>query len=415
MAKENTITVIDVGSSKISTITATINENRINVIGVSGPSESKGVNKGTIINIDQAVKAIERSIVKTEKMSGMSVENVFLTINGSHIESQTSKGQAAVLNESNEISRNDVERTLETARAVSLPSTREIIHVIPKDFKIDGNDGIHDPVGMYGNRLEVDTTIVHVSTMVSKNLKKCLSTLHIGVNELVYTGIAAGEAVLTDSEKEMGVALIDIGSTTTSLVVYNDRGATYCTTIPVGGKHITNDIAIHLRCPTETAEKIKIRLSQERVIPASTFETSRFNETLNPVEFGLDIDHISKRSLFKIIDDRVEEILNLVLIELKKTNLLNTIPAGIVITGGAAKTAGIERMAKGILKLPVKIGYPKGVDGMIEEISDPEYSASVGLLLYAAKKIHQNNDLSSFKNSDNFKSIFKKLKNILNQ
>ena len=410
MAKEKTISVIDVGSSKISSVTATISENRINVIGVSGASESKGVNKGTIINIDEAVKAIDRSIQKTDKMSGQSIESVYLTINGSHILSQTSKGQAAIINEQNEIRRSDVERTLETARAVSLPSTREIIHVIPKDFKVDGNDGIHDPVGMYGNRLEVDTTIVHVSSMVAKNLRKCLSTMSIHVEELVYTGIASGESVLTDSEKEMGVALIDIGATTTSLVVYNDRGASYCTSIAIGGKHITNDIAIHLRCPTETAEKIKIRLSQERVVPASTFESSRFNETLNPVEFGLDTDHISKRSLFKIIDDRVEEILNLVLIELKKTNLLNTIPAGIVITGGGAKTAGMERMAKAILKLPVKIGYPKGVDGMVEEISDPEYAASVGLLIYAAKKIHSQSDLSSYKLNDNLNTIINKIK-----
>ena len=413
MAKEKTISVIDIGSSKISSATATVSENRINVIGVSGASESRGVNKGTIINIDEAVKAIDRSVQKTDKMSGQSIETVYLTINGSHIESQTSKGQAAIINENNEISRTDVERTLETARAVSLPSNREIIHVIPKDFRVDGNDGIHDPVGMYGNRLEVDTTIVHVSSMVSKNLRKCLSTLSLNVSELVFSGIASGESVLTDSEKEMGVALVDIGATTTSLVVYNDRGATYCTTIAIGGKHITNDIAIHLRCQTETAEKIKIRLSSERNVPTATFDNSRFNETLNPVEFGLDMDHISKRSLFKIIDDRVEEILNLILIELKKTNLINTIPAGVVITGGGAKTAGMERMGKAILKLPVKIGYPKGVDGMVEEISDPEFAATVGLLIYASKKINTTSDLSSYKFNDNFKNIISKLKNLL--
>ncbi len=413
MAKEKTISVIDIGSSKISSATATISENRINVIGVSGSSESKGVNRGTIINIDEAVKAIDRSVQKTDKMSGQSIESVFLSINGSHIESQTSKGQAAILNDNNEISRSDVERTLETARAVSLPSNREIIHVIPKDFRVDGNDGIHDPVGMYGNRLEVDTTIVSVSSMVSRNLRKCLSTLSLNVNELVYTGIASGESVLTDSEKEMGVALVDIGATTTSLVIYNDRGATYCTSIAIGGKHITNDIAIHLRCSTETAEKIKIRLSSERSIPITTFDNSRFNETLNPVEFGLDMDHISKRSLFKIIDDRVEEILNLILIELKKTNLINTIPAGVVITGGAAKTAGMERMGKAILKLPVKIGYPKGVDGMVEEISDPEFAATVGLLIYASKKFNTTSDLSSHKFNDNFRNIISKLINLL--
>jgi cell division protein FtsA len=409
MPKDKTISVIDIGSSKISSITATIHENKINVIGVSGPSESRGINKGSVINIDDAVKSIDRSCQKTDKMAGFPIHSAFVTINGSHIESQNSQAVVAINSETKEITINDVERVLESSKAISIPNNREIIHVIPNNFTVDGNEGIVDPVGMYGSRLEVHTTIIHVSSMIAKNLRKCVTSVGVGINELVYVGIASGEAVLTESEKEMGVALVDIGSTTTSMVVFHNKAPVFCTTIAIGGKHITNDIAIHLRCSTEIAEKIKVRLSEERVVPsAATFENSRLNETLNPIEFGLDNEVISKRALFKIIDDRVEEIVNLILVEIRKNHLLNKIPAGIVFTGGSSKTAGLEKIAKMILKLPTKIGFPKGVEGMVEEISDPEYSASVGLLIYAYKKITENNDLSTYKKDDKLMGIIKK-------
>ena len=413
MAKENVISSIDVGSSKISTIVAFLTEGKISVAGTSGASESKGVGKGAIINIDDVVRSIEKSTNRANRMSTHEVSSAFVSINGAHIESINSHGVVAITNESGEITRQDVDRALESARATNLPSTREVIHVLPRDFKVDDQDGIKDPVGMSGNRLEVQTTIIHVSAMVAKNLRKSLHSIGINIDELVYTGIASAESVLTDSEKELGVLLLDIGSQTTSIVVYVEGGPVYCTTIPIGGKHITNDIAISLRANMDVAEKIKIKLSTEREYKPSSFESAKFNDVLNPVEFGLEGDAISKRFLYSIIDQRLDEIFNLVLVELKKSSLINHIPAGVVITGGSAKTAGIEKICKSILKLPVKIGYPRGLEGLVDEVSDPEFACSVGMILYGAKKIRQRNILSPTKTNDIVKNIYHKLKSFL--
>lgn len=413
MAKENVVSSIDVGSSKISTIVAFLTEGKISVAGTSGASESKGVGKGAIINIDDVVRAIEKSTNRANRMSTHEVSSAYVSINGSHIESINSHGVVAITNELGEITRQDVERALESARATNLSSSREVIHVLPRDFKVDDQDGIKDPVGMSGNRLEVQTTIIHVSSMVAKNLRKCLSQIGINIEELVYTGIASAESVLTDSEKELGVLLLDIGAQTCSMVVYIEGGPVYCTTIPIGGKYITNDIAIALRANMDVAEKIKIKLSTEREVKPTSFENAKFNEVLNPVEFGLEGEAISKRFLYSIIDQRLDEIFNLVLVELKKTSLINHIPAGVVITGGAAKTAGMEKACKSILKLPVKIGYPRGLEGLIDEVSDPEFAASVGMILYGAKKFRQKNLLSPIKSNDIFMKIINKLKSLL--
>ena len=413
MAKENVVSSIDVGSSKISTIVAFITDGKISVAGTSGASESKGVGKGAIINIEDVIRVTEKSVNRANRMSTHEVSSAFVSINGSHIESINSHGVVAITNETGEITRADVDRALESARATNLSSSREVIHVLPRDFKVDDQDGIKDPVGMSGNRLEVQTTIIHVSTMVAKNLRKSLNSIGIHIEELVFSGIASAESVLTDSEKELGVLIIDIGAQTTSIVVYVEGGPVYCTSIPIGGKHITNDIAIALRANMDVAEKIKIKLSTERDYKPSSFESAKFNEVLNPVEFGLEGDAISKRFLYSIIDQRLDEIFNLVLAELKKTSLINHIPAGVVITGGAAKTAGIEKVCKSILKLPVKIGYPRGLEGLIDEVSDPEFACSVGMILYGAKKIRQRNLLSPGKSNDIVKSIISKLKSFL--
>jgi len=413
MVKENVISAIDVGSSKISSIVAFLTEGKISVAGTSGASESRGVGKGAMINIDDVVRSIEKSTNRANRMSTHEVASAFVSINGAHVESINSHGVVAITNDSGEITRQDVERALESARATNLSSSREVIHVLPRDFKVDDQDGIKDPVGMSGNRLEVQTTIIHVSSMVAKNLRKCLSQIGINIEELVYTGIASAESVLTDSERELGVLLLDIGAQTSSLVVYVEGGPVYCTTIPIGGKHITNDIAIALRANMDVAEKIKIKLSTEREYKPSSFESAKFNEVLNPVEFGLEGDAISKRFLYSIIDQRLDEIFNLVLAELKKTSLINHIPAGVVLTGGAAKTAGIEKTCKSILKLPVKIGYPRGLEGLIDEVSDPEFAASVGMIIYGAKKFRQRNLLSPVKSNDIFMKIINKLKSFL--
>ena len=414
MAKENVISSIDVGSSKISTIVSFLVDGKINVTGTSGLSLSKGVGKGAIINIDEVVRSIEKSVSRADRMSTHAIRTAFVSINGSHVESINSHAVVAITNESGEITRQDVERVLESAKATNLPSSREIIHVLPRDFKVDDQDGVKDPVGMSGNRLEVQTTIVHVSSMVAKNLKKCVTQLGIGIEELVYTGIASAESVLTDSEKELGVLLLDIGAQTTSVVVFVEGGPVFCTTIPIGGKHITNDIAISLRANMDIAEKIKIKISNERDSKPTSYENAKFNEVINPIEFGLEGEAISKRFLYSVIDQRLDEIFNLVLVELKKTSLINHIPAGVVITGGSAKTAGIEKICKSVLKLPVKIGYPRGLEGLIDEVSDPEFASSVGMIIYGSKKLKHRSVLPGNKSSDNvFRTVKKLFKDFL--
>ena len=298
MAKENVISSIDLGSSKISTIVSFVVDGKINVAGTSGSSDSKGIGKGAIVNIDDVVKSIEKSVMRADRMSTHSISSAYVSINGSHVESINSHAVVAITNESGEITRQDVDRVLESAKATNLPSSREIIHVLPRDFKVDDQDGVKDPIGMSGTRLEVQTTIIHVSSMVAKNLRKCVTQIGIKVDELVYTGIASAESVLTDSEKELGVVILDIGSQTTSVVVYVDGGPVYCTTIPIGGKHITNDIAISLRANMDVAEKIKIKISNERDVKPTSYENAKFNEVLNPIEFGLEGEAISKRFLF---------------------------------------------------------------------------------------------------------------------
>ena len=260
MSKEKIITAIDIGSSKISTIIAALTDNKISVIGVSGNVPSQGIKKGNVVDIDDAVQAISNSLERAERMAGVSVSSAFVTINGSHLETLNSHGVVAVSHQGAEITNEDVARVTEAAQAVSLPSTREIIHVIPRDFMVDGQDGIRDPIGMSGIRLEVETNIIHGSATAMRNLAKCVEQVGVEVEDMVYVGVASAEAVLTDTEKELGVIIVDIGGETTDVVIYVDGAVAYSSVIPIGARHITSDLAVGLRVSLEAAEKIKIYL-----------------------------------------------------------------------------------------------------------------------------------------------------------
>ena len=263
-------------------------------------------------------------------------------------------------------------RVTEAAQAVSIPSSREIIHVIPRDFMVDSQAGIKDPIGMSGVRLEVETNIIHGSSTAMKNLIKCVSQVGIQVDELVYTGIAAAESVLTDTEKELGTVLVDIGGGTTSIVAFLEGSPIYSRVLPIGARYITNDLAIGLRTRLEDAEKIKIKLSnekQEAFIQTAVITNGdrKRMEEFDVAEFGLESETVPKKLLYEIIDARLNEIFRLIVLEINKANLQGKLPAGLVITGGGALTAGIERIAKVVMKMPVRIGYPRGVTGLIDE------------------------------------------------
>jgi cell division protein FtsA len=417
MPKGKIITAIDVGSTKVSTIIASVDDNKVSVIGVSGAVLSRGVNKGNVVDIDDTVESISHSLERAERMAGVSVSAAFVTVSGSHIRTQNSHGVVAVSGQNTDITAEDVYRVTEAAQAISLPSTEEVIHVLPRGFIVDSQDGVRDPVGMSGIRLEVETNIIYGSATSMRNLAKCVEQVGVEVSDMVFTGLASSMAVLTDTEKELGTLLIDIGGGTTSIIAYTEGSPSYSAVLPIGARHITHDLAIGLRTRLDEAEKIKLKLSNA----GNTFMTidhrNNDDEMLDVSEFGLEEERIPKKFLNEVIDARLNEIFRLVALEVEKGNLTGKLPAGAIITGGGSLTAGVERVAKRALKTPVRIGRPGGVTGLIDEINGPSFSASVGSVLYGMEAFRTGGDLSfgSGKGNivDTFSSIFKKLKSFL--
>ncbi|OGC45555.1 cell division protein FtsA [candidate division WWE3 bacterium RBG_19FT_COMBO_34_6] len=417
MTKERIITGIDVGSTKIATTIAVVSDKKVSVIGVSGNVESKGIKKGNVVKIDGAVEAISSSLERAERMAGVSVSSAFVTVNGSHIETRNSHGVVAVSPHlSSEISAEDVARVTEAAQAISLPSTREIIHVIPRDFVVDSQDGIKDPIGMTGNRLEVETNIIHGSSTAIINLTKCIEQVGVSVEDMIFSGIASAEAVLTDTEKELGTLLIDIGGGATSIIAYVEGAPIHSAVLPIGAKYITNDLAVGLRIRMEDAENIKLKLSNDYALLSKTKQDDR-EEEFDVSELSIESEKIPKKVLYRIIDARLEEILSLISLEMAKVKLRGQLPAGVVVTGGGAMTAGVERVVQNILKTPVRIGRPTGVTGLIDEIQGPQSSSTVGAVLYGAE-LYRTGSLLSFEKSrgnisSKFSTLFSKLKNFL--
>lgn len=383
---------IDIGSSKVAALIGRLDEDVINILGVS-EVPSKGVRKGQIVNIEEASGSINASLDSAERMAGHSIDQVFVSVSGVNIESQNSKGVVAVSQPDGEISEYDVERVLEAAGAVSLPSTREIIHVIPKTFTVDGEGGIKDPVGMSGVRLEVDTHIITANTAGVKNIERILSSeAGVNVKSLVFAGLASSLAVLSDTEKELGVVLADIGSGVTNISIYADGALSYTSVIPIGARHITNDLAIGLRISLESAEKIKLYLSKHyskrvRIPEAGEARRNRGEEDdldLNELHLPEDIRKVSSKTLVEgIIRPRLNELFTMIALEIKKSGYATQTPAGLVITGGGAKTVGAEESAKRMLSMPVRVGYPTRIAGLIDDVVSPTFATAVGLLEYS--------------------------------
>ena len=375
MPKEKIVAGLDIGSSKITTIIATLAlEGKVSVIGVSSVP-SKGIKKGVVVDIDEAVEAIAKSLESAERMAGYAVSSAYVLVNGTHISSLNSHGVVAVAHQEGEISPSDVARVTEAAQAISIPSSREIIHVIPRGFIVDSQDGIRDPVGMSGIRLEVETNIISGATTVMRNLVKCVQQVGVDVEDLVFGGIASAQAVMTGTEKELGAVLVDIGGGTTNVLVFEDGSPAYASVLPVGGQNITNDLAIGLRTSLEGAEKIKEKM---QALPEGEAQ-------LDVSDLGLETETFPLKKLDEIIEARLQEIFSLVALEVKKSGFSGKLPAGLIVCGGAAETAGVAEAAKKVLKMPVRIGQPKGASGLIEEVSGPAYAASIGLLLHGSR------------------------------
>lgn len=400
MARPRIIAGIDVGSSKITTVIGSTEEEekQVKVIGAAS-IPSRGIRKGQIVNIEEAAEAVVESVEAAERMAGYSLTRAMVSISGPHIASQNSRGVVAVAEPEGEIADSDVRRVIEAAKAISLPSSREVIHVIPRYFTVDGQDGIKDPIGMSGVRLEVETHIVTGSATAMRNLAKCVSEVGADVQNLVAAGLAASEAVLTETEKELGVVLVDIGGGVTDVVVFIEGSPFYTTVLPIGAKNVTNDLAIGLRLSLESAEKIKVVFSEKKE-PAKPEKSKLAKEEEEEEAIGGDEDEIDLKDL-GIIEDikkvsrktltdgiirpRLNEIFTMVGLELKKSGAIGLTPAGIVITGGGAMTTGIKEAAKRNLSMPVRIGTPQGISGLIDEAEKPDFATAVGLLHHGAK------------------------------
>lgn len=393
MSKNKVITGIELGTSKACVVVAHLNGDDIlgqdiNIVGVASV-ESKGVKKGQIINIEESIEPTIAAIEAAERMAGQNIDSCFVALSGGHISSQNSHGVVAVSGANNEIMASDIDRVIEAASAISLPTSREIVHVLPREYVVDGETGVKDPVSMSGVRLEVETHVITASSAAIKNLTRSLSEAGVKINEMVFSGLAASFATLTETEKELGCCLIDIGAGTTSVVAFVDGSIAYSGVIPIGSKNVTNDIAIGLRVSLETAEKIKIYLS------ANKKTDKEASDELDLGALGIsEINKVSKKTLVEgIIKPRLNEIFTMVRLELEKEKIINRIPSGAIVSGGGAKTIGVLESAKRMLGLTARIGIPTGISGLVDDCMDPAYAVPIGLLKYGASS--SNSDQSS--------------------
>lgn len=380
---------IDIGSSKIATIVGitSTESNEIRVIGFN-ISPSRGVKKGLITDIEQVTSAVEESVEKAERMAGHKISQAFVSVGGPHIASLNSHGIVAVSNPNNEISDEDVDRVIDAARAISLSTTRQIIEVSPREFSVDGQTGINNPVGMSGVRLEVDTHIITASTTNLKNIDRCLEDLGIDNAGYIFSGLASAEAILTDTEKDLGVAVVDIGGGKIDMCIFIEGALAYSASIPIGAKHVTNDIAVGLRVSLESAEKIKVYMSRNaRGIQESMKQRKPDNKfDLNQLMLPEQVGDVTPKTVYEgIIGPRIEEIYNFIGEEIDKSGFIKQIPSGIVLTGGGAQTIGMVEMGRKILGLPIRIGIPNKLTGLTDEIMDPQFATTAGLIFHGSR------------------------------
>ncbi len=429
------ITGIDVGSSKITTVIVNVDEENISVIGVS-THPSEGLKKGVIINIDAAIKAISESVEAAERMAGVRIQNAAISLGCKHISSTNNKGVVAISRD--EISGEDVLRALESARTVSVPQSREIMHVIPREFIVDSQGGIKDPIGMSGIRLEVDTHIITITSMVLHNLTKCINQVGLSVEDILFSGWIDAEVILSSTERELGVILIDIGFGVSDVVIYIDDSISYSFSVPIGSSNITNDIAIGLRLSIDDAEKVKVsiptlikkaqqRQEQEEKDKKYTYpkkETSDIKEQdlmLNLSDIGIQTENgyeeIKKSMLDDIIDARLEEIFSAIIDDITKSGFDYKMPAGVVLTGGGSKLAGISKIAQKYFSSAARVGYASNLKGLTEEISGPAYTTVYGLINSVIKNSNDgsrnNNSLGKNGSGFNASKIIDLIKSIM--
>src|ERR687891_2738313 len=376
--RERYLVGLDVGTSKVCAVVGeSLDDGSLDIVGI-GVAESRGIKRGVVVNVDTAVDSIKKAIEEAELMAGVEVDSVHLALSGPHIKGFNSRGVIAVAGKNREITRDDVRRAIDAAKAVSLPAGREILHVLPQDFVVDEQDGIGAPVGMTGSRLEVNVHVVTGSASSTQNVVACVNRAGVAVLDTVLEQLAASESVLTPDEKQLGVAIVDIGGGTTDFAIF-ERGSIWHTgVVAVGGDHFTNDIAVGLRTPIPDAEKIKRRCGCALSAMVSEDETMDV-----PSVGGRKPRVMARRILSEILQPRAEEIFHLVWDEIRRAGYEKSLNSGIVLTGGGAMLEGMAEIAEQIFDLPIRRGCPSGVGGLADHVNSPAYGTAVGLVMYA--------------------------------
>lgn len=381
--KNRTVAAIDVGTTKVCTIVADLNEGSApRIIGV-GIAKSVGLHKGLVVNINEARESIKESVRKAEQSSNYKVESAYVGVTGRHVTSLNNRGVVAITRNDRVVRTDDLKRVLSSAQSVKIPGDRKLLHVIPRSYAVDGQAHVKNPIGMHGFRLDVETHVITAAVTSIQNLIKCIRSIGIDIEDLVLEPLASSEAILTPDEKEVGVILADIGGGTTDIAVFKEGSIWHTSILPVAGYQLTRDVSIGLGLPFDVAEEMKKRYGS--VMPV--YE----NKAEDTAAISQDGHGVSYQDLCDIIRARIEEILKLILLELPNSEYETLVPAGLVLTGGSSNLAGISTLGRDILQLPVRVGAPSNMEGISDALCDPAYATSVGLLAWGANHERSSN------------------------
>jgi len=376
MSKWNTVSAIDVGTTKVCTIVAETNENGLMRVAGVGLAPSAGLHKGLVVNISDAKESIRESVKKAEQASGYQVESAYVGVTGRHISARNNKGVVAITRNDRLVRSDDLKRVLQTAQTVKVPSDEKLLHLIPRNYTVDGQEGVKNPVGMHGFRLDVETHVITAAVSSVQNLVKCIRGVGVDIEDLVFEPLASSEAVLSEDEKQVGVVLADIGGGTTDISVFKDGSIWHSAILPVAGYQFTRDIAIGLGLPFEMAEEMKRKYGTVTPVQENKTQTDAIAQNGH---------NISYQSLCDIIRARVDELIRLIALELPRAEFEALVPAGLVLTGGSSNLDGIDVLGREVLGVPVRVGGPVGIYGISDVLHNPAYATSVGLLLWGMK------------------------------
>ena len=394
---------LDIGTSKIVAIVGEYDptvDGEVEIIGI-GSHPSRGLKKGVVVNIESTVQSIQRAIEEAELMAGCQINSVYAGIAGSHVKSMNSHGIVAI--KDREVTPGDLDRVIDAARAVAIPADQRVLHILPQEFIIDQQEGIREPIGMSGVRLEAKVHLVTGAVGAAQNIIKCVRRCGLEVDDIILEQLASSYSILTDDEKELGVCIVDIGGGTTDIAVFADGAIRHTAVIPIAGDQVTNDIAVALRTPTQNAEEIKIKYAcalRQLANPEETIEVPSVGE--RPAR------QLSRQTLAEVVEPRYEELLQLVHAELRKSGYEELIAAGLVLTGGSSKMDGVVDLAEEIFHMPVRLGYPQYITGLSDVVRNPIYATGVGLLLYG--RHNREGGLSGFSEDAGIKSVWGRMK-----